>query len=170
MSVVLCNLGTSLCKAAMCRWGYCSVREQQWTIFHPGLSPRKEGRTHLSLHSDFTVCFSHLVLLQWLQAEKGKVNILLQKPSQPLGDCTPSLCFWGCLAFQASIYSKEDRTMVGLDQSAFKQMLHMIKSAWRISTTSSANTSYNPTLNRGVYLGWCQIPQPKPSKLSKEKL
>lgn len=33
---------------------------------------RKEGRTHLSLHSDFTVRLAHLVLLQWLQAEKGK--------------------------------------------------------------------------------------------------
>lgn len=68
---MLCNTGTSLCKAATCSRGYCSVREWQRRIFHP----RQESRTHLSLHSDFTVCLAHLVLLQWLQAETGKDSV-----------------------------------------------------------------------------------------------
>lgn len=115
---------------------------------------RKESRTYLTLHSNFTVCITHLVLLQWLQAEKGKDSVCYKKRQTSCWwlHTTPVLLGLPCLQNFTIFQRRRDSGRIWPACICIDAIHDHVCLACRYHLISKHQSEHESTLHQNVYL------------------
>lgn len=146
---MLCNTRTSLCKAPTCSWGYCSVRDWQWRIFHPRLSPgRKVGLTSpffpISLYASPILSFC-----SDCKQRGGKSQHVTGKAKPTPGWLHSKPVLLGAAFI---IFQRRDNGGTWSMCSYVDAICDQICLAYRYHLISKHLNEYNSTLNQVIYL------------------